>query len=43
MGHVLLRVLGVPEEEITEAQAFVAGPVVFAILLLIVTVLANLA
>jgi hypothetical protein len=43
MGHVVLRVLGVAEEEITETQAFVAGLVVFAIFILIVTVLANFA
>lgn len=43
MGHVVLRVLGVAEEEITETQAFVVGLVVFAIFILIVTVLANFA
>ena len=43
MGHVVFRVLGVAEEEITETQAFVAGLVGFAIFILIVTVLANFA
>jgi hypothetical protein len=43
MGHVVLRVLGVAEEEITETRAFVPGLVVFAIFLLIVTLLTNFA
>lgn len=39
---MLLRVLGMPEEEIIEAQAFAAGLVIFSILLLIIAVLAKL-
>jgi hypothetical protein len=41
MGQVVLQILGVAEGEITDAQAFLAGLVVFAILLLTVTVLVN--
>jgi hypothetical protein len=41
MGQVVLQILGVAEEKITDAQAFVAGLVVSAILLLTVTVLVN--
>jgi hypothetical protein len=43
MGHVVLRDLGAAEEETTETQEFVAGLVVFAIFILMVTVLANFA
>jgi hypothetical protein len=42
IGYLRLHVLGIAEEEITETQAFVAGLVVFVILLLTVTILANL-
>lgn len=43
MGHVLLRVLGVPEDEITDTRAFLAGLMIFMILLALIAVLANLA
>lgn len=36
MGYVFLRMVGVEEEEINEAQEFSAGFVSFAILLLII-------
>ena len=42
MGCASLRVLGMPEKQITEVQAFAAGFMVFAILFLPIAVLANL-
>ncbi len=39
MGYVLLRMVGVYEEEINEVQEFSAGFVSFAILLLIIACL----
>ena len=43
IGYLVLQVLGRAEEEITTTQAFVAGLVVFAIFLLTVMVLVNIA
>ena len=42
MGYVSLRVFGMPEEQITEVQAFAAGLESFAILPLFITLLPNL-
>lgn len=40
LGHVLLRLFGVPEKEITEVRAITTGLVIFVILLPIIAVLA---
>ena len=42
MGRLLLQVLGRAEDDISGLQAFLAGITVFALLLLLITILASL-
>jgi hypothetical protein len=43
LGRLLLQVLGAREEEISDAQALAAGLILLVALLLLTTLLANLA
>lgn len=42
LGRLFLMALGTPEEEISNARALVAGAIILAVLLLLLTLLANL-
>ncbi len=42
LGRLILAAIGTPEEQVSNTRALVAGAIVLAMLLLLLTLLANL-